>query len=108
MKKYKTVREQLLNRRDVLSERLNRVTTDLRKIKNADSTERATERGNDEVLLALSASMRDEIRQIESSLKRIENNQYDICALCGKKISEKRLQALPYTDYCVTCVEKQE
>lgn len=108
MNEYKTISEQLSERRDVLSERLNRVTKDLRKAKNADSTERATEGGNDAVLTALAASMRDEIKQIESSLKRIENKEYNICALCGKEISAKRLQALPYTDFCVSCVEKQE
>lgn len=46
------------------------------------------------------------LRQIGQSLARIADGSYGICQRCEDEISPKRLQALPWAVYCITCQEK--
>jgi DnaK suppressor protein len=44
-----------------------------------------------------------ELRLIESALRRIKDGSYGVCAHCGQPISPRRLQAVPWAEYCVDC-----
>src|SRR5712692_5810818 len=44
-----------------------------------------------------------QLRLIEEALDRIEAGDYGICLGCEEPIPAKRLQALPWAKYCVTC-----
>ena len=44
-----------------------------------------------------------QLRMVEEALDRIHTGDYGICLLCEKPIPTKRLQALPWAKYCVTC-----
>jgi DnaK suppressor protein len=46
------------------------------------------------------------LREISGALHRIETEQYGICMQCEEPISAKRLDALPWARYCVTCQEQ--
>jgi DnaK suppressor protein len=48
------------------------------------------------------------IRDIESTFKRIENDEYGVCVDCGDKIAFNRLQAYPTAKRCIVCQEKRE
>lgn len=39
---------------------------------------------------------------------RIANGTYGICQTCGEKISQRRLQAVPLTRFCLACQEARE
>jgi RNA polymerase-binding protein DksA len=109
MQNYQALRNNLNERYSVLRERLSRINGDLRHVNkplDADSQEQATELENDEVLQALEKSMREEIGLIEKTISRIDAGEYGICESCGEEISEKRLEALPHTNLCVSCAEK--
>ena len=43
------------------------------------------------------------LREIGDALSRIETDHYGICPECGEPISTKRLDAVPWARYCVTC-----
>ena len=45
------------------------------------------------------------LREIGGALRRIENGAYGVCAECEEPISAKRLDAVPWARYCVTCQE---
>ena len=45
------------------------------------------------------------LRQIEEALVRIEDDDYGTCMECEEPISMKRLDAVPWARYCVTCQE---
>jgi DnaK suppressor protein len=45
------------------------------------------------------------LREIGGALHRIDNGTYGICAECEEPISSKRLDAVPWARYCVTCQE---
>lgn len=47
------------------------------------------------------------LRQVEEALERIEEGTYTVCADCGKPISQKRLQAVPWAKHCIACAEQR-
>ncbi len=46
------------------------------------------------------------LREVEDALRRIERGNYGICHQCEEPISAKRLDAVPWAKYCVTCQEQ--
>ena len=46
------------------------------------------------------------LREVEDALRRIERGTYGICHDCEEPISTKRLDAVPWAKYCVTCQEQ--
>lgn len=47
-------------------------------------------------------------RMVREALERIDQGTYGICQRCGQPIALARLEALPYTPYCVTCEARLE
>ena len=45
------------------------------------------------------------LREINDALHRMDTEQYGICLECEEPISTKRLDAVPWAKYCVTCQE---
>jgi DnaK suppressor protein len=45
------------------------------------------------------------LREIGDALHRIEIGAYATCMECDEPISQKRLEAVPWARYCVTCQE---
>ena len=45
-------------------------------------------------------------REIRDALARIDAGTFGVCESCGKKIPERRLDAVPYARYCVACAAK--
>src|SRR5258706_16124489 len=45
------------------------------------------------------------LREISDALRRIDRDGYGICLECHEPISPKRLDAVPWARYCVTCQE---
>jgi len=46
-----------------------------------------------------------QLRLVEEALDRLEAGDYGVCLSCDEPIAEKRLRALPWARYCVTCQE---
>ncbi|MGA7521777.1 MAG: TraR/DksA family transcriptional regulator [Acidobacteriaceae bacterium] len=45
---------------------------------------------------------------VRVALERLREGTYGECMHCGRPIGEKRLEALPWTPYCIDCQEKVE
>jgi RNA polymerase-binding protein DksA len=45
---------------------------------------------------------------IDSALTRIKQGKYGLCAKCGKKIPNERLEAIPYAIMCIECKTADE
>lgn len=97
------VRRSLEDRLRALTGRVTRIESHLRDPGSKDSQERAAELENDEVLEQLSESERGEIAQIRAALDRIQAGTYSACATCGEDIDPRRLEAVPYTRFCIGC-----
>lgn len=61
-----------------------------------------------EFLLSLSDSEREKLILIDQALKRVETPEYGICQNCGTKITNKRLNVVPWATLCIVCQQKEE
>ena len=73
-----------------------------------DSADVAFESGSDEMASQLAELDARELHQIERALTKLKNGTYGICEGCGGKIGVARLNALPYTTYCIDCQREAE
>ena len=46
------------------------------------------------------------LREIEDALGRLRERSYGTCMDCGMLVARKRLEAVPWTRYCVACQER--
>lgn len=60
------------------------------------------------LILQLGEREREQLKEIDEALERIEEGAYGLCAECGESIPEKRLELIPYAKLCITCKEKME
>jgi DnaK suppressor protein len=108
MKKHEQIRIKLMDRRDEIVGRLNKIERDILHTDGApspDSGEQAIERENDDVLESLGGLARSELEKINAALERIERKEYGICTECEKPISAERIKAIPFTEHCIDCAE---
>lgn len=73
-----------------------------------DIVDRANNAYNRELMFSLSDGERNMVLQIEEALKRMDAGSYGRCSNCGEAISVLRLEAVPYTRFCVNCQELAE
>lgn len=50
---------------------------------------------------ALLEQSRAGLAQIDAALARIDDGKYGTCEVCGEEIAEGRLEARPWTPYCI-------
>ena len=105
---YEIVRTELMRKKRELSDRLDRISKNLRRGYEADSKERAKQLEDNEVVDALGNEAREEIAKITAALQRIDNGDFGICVECGLPIEEGRIKAYPYADECIECAEFDE
>ena len=73
-----------------------------------DLADKAASAYSKELNFSLSDTERNLLMQIEEAFVRIKNDAYAICTNCGAVIGEKRLNAVPWTPFCIDCQELQE
>ncbi len=73
-----------------------------------DIADRASSSYQKEFLFHQSNNDRQLLQMVDSALERIRQGTYGECISCGDEINSKRLQAVPWTRYCISCQEKQE
>lgn len=50
----------------------------------------------------------EKLKLINEALRRIYDQTYGICEICGQYIQEKRLKIVPYAKFCIECKSKEE
>lgn len=111
MTEISEVIENLQLRRDLLTDRLRRMRVDRRREDRPLSTDledQAVERENDEVLDGLDSLERDELREIEAAIERVEAGRFGVCEGCREEIGVSRLAAAPTARLCSNCMEASE
>ncbi len=58
--------------------------------------------------LALLKNQEEFLQKIDEALEHMKTGDYGICEGCGVEINPERLEALPYTTFCIECQEKLE
>jgi RNA polymerase-binding transcription factor len=57
------------------------------------------------VSLRLNQVLYEQLLEVEGALGRLERGNYGDCLTCGNAIAHKRLEAVPWTRYCLLCQE---
>lgn len=73
-----------------------------------DLADKAASAYSKELNFSLSDTERNLLMQIDEAFVRMKNGTYAVCTNCGTTIGEKRLQAVPWTPFCIDCQELQE
>jgi DnaK suppressor protein len=68
-----------------------------------DNADRCVISMSRESLFERSSQRRTVLRLIEAALKRIANGSFGVCVACGDDIQSRRLEALPWTQFCIRC-----
>ena len=71
----------------------------------ADLASETFEREKD---LAMAEAIEVTLQKVRTALEKLHVSSYGICDACGKPISKKRLEALPYATLCVECQARLE
>ena len=61
-----------------------------------------------ELLFSQGTSGHRQLRLVHQALSRLHEGTFGECIHCGEEIGAKRLEALPWTPYCIVCQEKFE
>src|SRR4051812_17939421 len=67
-----------------------------------------TENYDQEFDLGLIENQQGTLDQIHEALDRVNGGTFGQCLECHQPIAKPRLQALPYTPYCIECARKME
>ncbi len=109
-KKFPHFRQILLERRNQIfethegihEERLSLHEPEIERVEMAQKDNMA------KIMGQLDQREKDELEAIDQALARIEAGGYGICETCGKKISIKRLESVPWTKLCNRCGKDRE
>jgi DnaK suppressor protein len=70
-----------------------------------DEGDRANFSQSKEMAFRQKAQDRGLLMMVESAITRIEDGSFGICINCGQEITLARLNAVPWSRYCITCQE---
>ena len=73
-----------------------------------DLADKAASAYSKELNFSLSDGERNSLKLVEEALDRVREGTFGSCTNCGNTIGDKRLQAIPWTAYCIDCQELVE
>ncbi len=110
-KEVDVYKKKLIVRRNEIVRKLSEFRDESKEVETdiaQDVADKAESSYTKEFLLSLSDVEREQLFQIDVALKRIERKEFGSCQMCQKEINKKRMNALPWTPYCIECQEKSE
>jgi DnaK suppressor protein len=104
---YKKV---LLNKERELREEIARFEDEVRETPDGveDPVDEATTSQNKATALEENTLASDTLIEVENALGRIEEGTYGNCLDCGRAIEPARLDAIPWTPYCLEDQQKHD
>jgi DnaK suppressor protein len=110
-KKLESFKKRLEERQQALRKAVSRTEEDGR-VADQDTAQHIADRAassyTKEFLFSQSNNERQLLQMVETALHRIREGVFGECVSCGNEINPKRLEAVPWTRYCIACQEKLE
>ncbi len=105
-----SLKEQMLKRRREILELANIHEDEWNALRTREQEmeEQAQKEDLSQELARLEEIERREIEDIDDALRKISLNEYGDCESCGREISLKRLEALPFAKLCARCAKTRE
>jgi DnaK suppressor protein len=73
--------------------------------RSADELEEAEYKSLSEMAIARLYRESEMRRSIELALRRIFDRSFGVCVHCGEEVKRRRLEAVPWTPFCIRCQE---
>jgi DnaK suppressor protein len=73
-----------------------------------DDPDIATEMMEKMMSTLVSSNYESNLERIDAALERLQEGQFGKCVVCGTEIPLPRLEALPFTLYCINCQKEIE
>lgn len=108
MNELNQIKEQLIAERDTLFTKLSGNDLSVDDTETPDPVDLAVQNYSKNVILAVSENETRQLMLIDEALQRIEDEEYGTCQNCAKEIQPKRLAAIPWARYCLSCQELVE
>lgn len=105
---FKEIKEKLIAERDILIEKLKGNDLSVDDSETPDPVDLAVRNYSKNVMLAVSENESRQLALIDEALLRIDDEEYGPCQNCQKDINPKRLAAIPWARYCLSCQELTE
>lgn len=105
---YKEIKEKLIAERDILIEKLKGNDLSVDDSETPDPVDLAVRNYSKNVMLAVSENESRQLALIDEALLRIDDEEYGHCQNCQNDINPKRLAAIPWARYCLSCQELTE
>lgn len=108
MNELNDIKQQLIAERDTLFTKLSGNDLSVDDTETPDPVDLAVQNYSKNVILAVSENETRQLMLIDEALQRIEDEEYGTCQNCSKEIQPKRLAAIPWARYCLSCQELVE
>ena len=110
-KRLEYFKKKLATRREELMKTIARTQEEGRAADDDQTVDLADKAANSytkEFLFGMTNTDRTILNMIDAALKRIQVDEYGVCANCQDEMQQKRLEAVPWAKHCISCQEKME
>jgi DnaK suppressor protein len=73
-----------------------------------DLADKAANSYTKEFLFGQTHNDRTQLALVDDALSRVKDGTFGECKSCQEELQQKRLEAVPWTRYCISCQEKKE
>ena len=110
-KRLEYYKKKLVTRRDELMRGIARTQQEGREADEDPTVDLADKAANSytkEFLFGQTHNDRSLLQLVDDALSRMKDSAFGECISCHEELQQKRLEAVPWTRYCIICQEKKE
>jgi DnaK suppressor protein len=111
-KEKKHFKNKLLEKRTELISVVQKTEDDGRKVnteaEGMDLADKASSSYTKEFMFSKSDSDRQLLQEVVDALRRLDEGEFGDCMNCGEEVERKRLEAVPWSPFCLACQEEAE
>lgn len=102
------LKKKLVTERDALNAKLQETDLQMDDAETPDPVDLAVRNYSKNVAITVTENDSRQLQMVNEALERIDNKEYGLCLNCEEKITQKRLEAIPWARYCLKCQELVE
>jgi DnaK suppressor protein len=110
-RRVRVFRDKLIDRRGTLMgqvQEAERYSRERDSEATQDPADMAANAYTKELMVSMSDNDRQLLKLIDEAVERMEAGTYSKCVRCETVLPEKRLEAVPWARYCISCQDLQE
>ena len=111
MIRAKRIRKMLIDKRDLLVGDIHHIEKELAENTDHDVLDEGDQsilESEKEMHFSLLLNDGKQLRKVDEAIERIKRGGYGYCKLCSRKIPLRRLQVVPFAEFCKDCQEEYE